>query len=98
MPVPDEPLDSNSITQYNKERAIIIVMVSVGGILIMPGKVADKKKVTSSTGFIACYKGKRIASARSFKALTAKPRVIALMGDKDLVIKHYTSGNMIAIY
>ena len=49
-------------------------------------------------GFIACYKGKEIAFSPSFKDLANTARVKTLLGDKDLVIKHYVPENLVAIY
>jgi len=57
-----------------------------------------KESLTRGVGFIACYKGKEIASAASLKDLTDRARVKSLLGKKDLVIKHTVPENLIAIY
>ncbi len=49
-------------------------------------------------GFVAFYKGKEIAFSRSFKDLANTAKVKTLLGDKDLVIKHYVPENLVAIY
>ena len=48
--------------------------------------------------FVACYKGKRIASAQTFGTLTSNRRVHVLLGNQDLVIKHDVPESLIAIY
>ncbi|HXZ95314.1 MAG TPA: hypothetical protein VEG28_05350 [Dehalococcoidia bacterium] len=49
-------------------------------------------------GFIACYKGRTIATSPTFKQLANKQNVRRLLGNKDLVIKHTVPEGMIAVY
>jgi len=61
--------------------------------------MSEKKPVTNhGVGFIACYKGKEIASSANFKDLANHAKVKALLGDKNLVIKHNVPEGLIAIY
>ncbi len=62
----------------------------------MPARV--RKTASAKVGFIACYRGRNIAYAPDLKELMAKSRVQALLGNKDLVIKHTIPENLIAIY
>ena len=60
----------------------------------------EKKKeyLTKGVGFVACYKGKEIAYAVTLKELATKTTVKAMLGKKNLVIKHNVPENLIAIY
>ena len=63
--------------------------------------MGEKTKQTTlehGVGFVACYQGTEIAFARSFKDLANTAKVKKLLGDKDLVIKHYVPENLVAIY
>ncbi len=60
--------------------------------------VRAKKTASPRVGFIACYKGKNIAYAVDLQELIGKAKVQALLGNKDLVIKHTIPENLIAIY
>lgn len=62
------------------------------------GKEKKKEFLTEGVGFIACYKGKEIAYAVTLKELTTEKRVKAMLGKKNLVIKHSVPENLIAIY
>ena len=62
----------------------------------MPAKV--RKTAVAKVGFIACYKGRNIAFAGDLKQLVGNSKVQALLGNKDLVIKHTIPENLIAIY
>ena len=57
-----------------------------------------KPAINNGVGFIACYKGKEIASSDNFKDLASNAKVKALLGDKNLVIKHNVPEGLIAIY
>jgi hypothetical protein len=62
-------------------------------------KMSRKKLIPSGKLiYIACYKGKEIASSADFKSLANKANVKVLLGDKDLVIKHNVPEGLIAIY
>ena len=56
------------------------------------------KQTLRSPGFAACYKGKTIATARSFDKLIDKGGVRELLGNRDLVIKHTVPEGMIVVY
>lgn len=60
----------------------------------------SEKKLAPSKGlrYIACYRGKKIASSSDFKSLANKAKVKALLGDEELIIKHYVPEGLIAIY
>jgi len=61
--------------------------------------MGEKKPASKNgVGFVACYKGKEIASSASFKNLANNSKVKALLGDKNLVIKHNVPEGLIAIY
>jgi len=61
--------------------------------------MSEKKPVNrNGVGFIACYKGKEIASSANFKELANKTNVKPLLGDKNLLIKHNVPEGLIAIY
>ncbi len=62
----------------------------------MPAQV--KRPTSSKVGFIACYKGRDIAYAGDLKELMGKAKVQALLGNKDLLIKHTIPESLIAIY
>ncbi|MFC1956303.1 hypothetical protein ACFLWZ_07325 [Chloroflexota bacterium] len=63
------------------------------------GKPKTNRFNSSQTlGFIACYKGQTIASARSFDLLAQKAEVLALLGNKDFIIKHTVPEGMLAVY
>lgn len=65
----------------------------------MGGKLKTKRVSKSQTpGFIACYKGQTIASARSFDVLAQKAEVLELLGKRDFIIKHTVPEGMLAIY
>jgi hypothetical protein len=49
-------------------------------------------------GFVACYKGRTIATSRTFEGLANRREVRGLLGNKDLVIKHTVPEGKIAIY
>ena len=55
-------------------------------------------KVMESVGFVACYKGKPIATTQSFEKLVNKKEVKQLLGNKDLLIKHTNPNGMIVVY
>lgn len=57
-----------------------------------------KNKVLESVGFVACYKGKPIATTQSFGKLVNKKKVKQLLGNKDLLIKHTNPDGMIVVY
>ena len=64
-------------------------------------KKGGKKKLEvtlRSSGFVACYRGKTIATARNFDTLANKAEVRQLLGNKKLVIKHTVPEGMIAVY
>ena len=61
--------------------------------------MSEKKPVSSiGVGFIACYKGKELASSANFRDLANNAKVKALLGDKNLIIKHNVPEGLIAIY
>jgi hypothetical protein len=60
--------------------------------------VQADKTASAKIGFIAFYKGKNIGYASDLKDLVSKARVQALLGNKDLIIKHTVPENLIAIY
>ena len=61
--------------------------------------MSEKKPVINKgVGFVAYYRGKTIASSANFKTLANQPKVKALLGDKNLVIKHTVPEGLIAIY
>ncbi len=63
------------------------------------GELKAKRVSKSQTlGFIACYRGQTIASARSFDVLAQKAEVLALLGKRDFIIKHTVPEGMLAIY
>ena len=62
------------------------------------GKKLLKSTSYTSAGFVACYKGKQIASAMSLHELANRAKVKELMGKKDLVIKHNVPEDMIVVY
>ena len=57
-----------------------------------------KPEKSTGVGFVACYKGKELASSANFKDLTNNTKVKSLLGDKNLVIKHNVPEGLIAIY
>jgi len=57
-----------------------------------------KNKALESVGFVACYKGKPIATTQSFGKLVNKKKVKQLLGNKDLLIKHTNPNGMIVVY
>ncbi len=59
-----------------------------------PGKVRTRE----SGGFVAYYKDKRIASAVTLQKLANKAKVKALLGNKDLVIKHSVPEDVVVVY
>ena len=59
---------------------------------------AKKPKIIEGVGFVACYKGKEIASSSNFRDLATQAKVKALLGDKNLLIKHNVPEGLIAIY
>ena len=62
------------------------------------GKEKKKEHLTEGVSFVACYKGKEIASAVTLKELATQAEVKAMLGKKHLVIKHSVPENLIAIY
>jgi hypothetical protein len=61
--------------------------------------MSEKKlEISKGVGFIACYKGKEIASSANFKELANKANVKPLLGDRNLLIKHNVPEGLIAIY
>ena len=56
------------------------------------------KKVLQGPGFAACYKGKTIATARSFDKLIDKGGVRELLGNRDLLIKHTVPEGIVVVY
>ncbi len=61
--------------------------------------MSEKKPlIKRSVGFVACYKGNEVAFSTSFKELANTAKVKALLGNKNLVIKHNVPENLIAIY
>ena len=61
--------------------------------------MSEKKLIVNKgVGFVACYRGKTIASSANFKDLANQAKVKALLGDKNLVIKHNVPEGLIAIY
>ncbi len=62
----------------------------------MPAQV--KRPTSSKVGFIVCYKGRDIVYAVDLKELMGKAKVQALLGNKDLLIKHTIPESLIAIY
>jgi hypothetical protein len=61
--------------------------------------MSEKKLVgNNGVGFIACYKGKAIASSPNFKDLANQEKVKILLGNKNLVIKHNVPEGLVAIY
>jgi len=64
----------------------------------MREKKEIKKPTHHNIGFIACYYGKEIASAERFDQLMNRANVKALLGNKDLIIKHNVPEDLIAVY
>lgn len=65
------------------------------------GKVKQNvspRSIGFGIGFVACYKGKTIASASSFDKLSDRAEVRELLGKKGLVIKHTVPEGMLAVY
>ena len=56
------------------------------------------KQALQGPGFAACYKGKTIATARSFDKLIDRGGVRELLGNKDLVIKHTVPKGTVVVY
>ncbi len=57
-----------------------------------------KNKKLESVGFVANYKGKPIATTKSFGKLVNTKKVKQLLGNKDLLIKHTNPNGMIVVY
>ena len=57
-----------------------------------------KNKVLENVGFVACYKGKPIATTKSLGKLVNRKNVKQLLGNKDLLIKHTNPNGMIVVY
>ena len=55
-------------------------------------------KTSRGVGFMACYNGKTIASAKNFEVLAKRANVRKLLGKKGLVIKHTVPEGMLAVY
>ncbi len=67
--------------------------------MAIEGELKAKRVNKSQTlGFIACYRGQTIASARSFDVLAQKAEVLELLGKKDFIIKHTVPEGMLAVY
>ena len=57
-----------------------------------------RNKSPRSVGFMACYNGKTIASAKNFEVLAKRAKVRKLLGKKGLVIRHTVPEGMLAVY
>lgn len=64
----------------------------------MKKRAETKREEAKSVGFVAYYQGEEIAFAEDFGTLTDKPKVKALLGEKNLVIKHTVPEGMLAVY
>jgi hypothetical protein len=61
-------------------------------------KETKTRGARSTTGFIACYNGRKIASAANLHELANRAKVKALLGKKGLLIKHNIPEDLIAVY
>lgn len=64
------------------------------------GEKIKAKRIESpqSIGFVACYKGQTIASAKSFDILINNTEVKQLFGKRNFIIKHTVPEGMLAVY
>ena len=61
--------------------------------------MSEKRPINNNgVSFIAWYKGKELASSTNFRDLASNSKVKALLGDKNLIIKHNVPEGLIAIY